>query len=420
MFLGPALRARRLVAREGPGAGQFPPGRRRVSRRAERTGRRPAAAWPDRARPHPNGRPGRPAGHPGQHATRTTSARASGSPGGSTRATRPCSGAASAFSTRPSPCRASAICWPPTSSATGTGCRGGGLRNGFSRGTPTADPPTSATRGSIPTSRAPDIYQYNVTLERELPGEHGPARQLHRLDDAEAAGGSSTSTRCRRARCRSIRRQSGGLWHACRSRRTALHGHRRQPRQRPVRLRAARAAAPVEGRLGVERGLHAGPLRQQRARHRQQHDRPGAVRSRTTSRRIAAPIRTSSSTGSSPTRPGICRWATAASTAPTWPRWADALFGGWTVSTIVPGAQRAEPDAVLQRLLHDEPVEHRQAARWAGQLFLLRLAAGSDSAIRTPADRAMPSSIRPPMRSRHRANSATPRRGACWDPAPGS
>ena len=42
------------------------------------------------------------------------------------------------------------------------------------------------------------------------------------------------------------------------------------------------------------------------------------------------------------------------------------------------GAQRAEPDAVLQQLLHDDALEHRQAARRPGQLLLLRLAAGSD------------------------------------------
>ena len=49
--------------------------------------------------------------------------------------------------------------------------------------------------------------------------------------------------------------------------------------------------------------------------------------------------------------------------------WADALFGGWTVSAIVPGAERPAPHAVLQRLLHDEPVEHRQAARRPGDGF---------------------------------------------------
>ena len=43
-----------------------------------------------------------------------------------------------------------------------------------------------------------------------------------------------------------------------------------------------------------------------------------------------------------------------------------------------PGAQRAEPHAVLQQLLHDHAVEHRQAARRPRQLLLLRVAAGSD------------------------------------------
>ena len=45
------------------------------------------------------------------------------------------------------------------------------------------------------------------------------------------------------------------------------------------------------------------------------------------------------------------------------PAWSDALFGGWTVSTIVPGTQRAEFDPVLQRVLHDQPVEYREGAR---------------------------------------------------------
>ena len=33
--------------------------------------------------------------------------------------------------------------------------------------------PTSATRASIPNLESPDIYQYNLTLERELPGDIG-------------------------------------------------------------------------------------------------------------------------------------------------------------------------------------------------------------------------------------------------------
>ena len=86
----------------------------------------------------------------------------------------------------------------------------------------------------------------------------------------------------------------------------------------------------------------------------------------------------------------------------------------------VPGAQRAAPDAVLQRVLHDEPVEHRQAARRPGQLLLRRVAA------------------RPDQRSEHRRIArrvlrsdgvCPPATGQAWkreereparDPAPGS
>ena len=46
--------------------------------------------------------------------------------------------------------------------------------------------------------------------------------------------------------------------------------------------------------------------------------------------------------------------------------------------SVVPGAQRAAPHAVLQRLLHDEPMEHGQAARRPGHCFLLRVASGPD------------------------------------------
>ena len=60
-----------------------------------------------------------------------------------------------------------------------------------------------------------------------------------------------------------------------------------------------------------------------------------------------------------------------------------AKLGGRAVRRLdglddLPGAQRPEPDAVLQRLLHDQPVEYRQAARRPGQLLLLRLAARPD------------------------------------------
>jgi Carboxypeptidase regulatory-like domain len=51
--------------------------------------------------------------------------------------------------------------------------RGGGLRNGFSGGTPSVDAADFGNQGIDPDLEAPDIYQYNLTVERELPGDMG-------------------------------------------------------------------------------------------------------------------------------------------------------------------------------------------------------------------------------------------------------
>jgi hypothetical protein len=51
--------------------------------------------------------------------------------------------------------------------------RGGGLRNGFSGGTPFVDPAAFGNQGIDPNIQSPDVYQYNLTLERELPGDVG-------------------------------------------------------------------------------------------------------------------------------------------------------------------------------------------------------------------------------------------------------
>jgi hypothetical protein len=51
--------------------------------------------------------------------------------------------------------------------------RGGGLRNGFSGGTPFVDLADFGNQGIDPDLESPDIYQYNLTLERELPGQIG-------------------------------------------------------------------------------------------------------------------------------------------------------------------------------------------------------------------------------------------------------
>jgi len=50
---------------------------------------------------------------------------------------------------------------------------GGGLRNGFSGGTPSVDLADFGNQGIDPDLQSPDIYQYNLTLERELVGQMG-------------------------------------------------------------------------------------------------------------------------------------------------------------------------------------------------------------------------------------------------------
>jgi hypothetical protein len=51
--------------------------------------------------------------------------------------------------------------------------RGGGLSNGFSGGTPFVDPADFGNQGIDPNLESPDVYQYNLTYERELPFEMG-------------------------------------------------------------------------------------------------------------------------------------------------------------------------------------------------------------------------------------------------------
>ncbi len=136
-------------------------------------------------------------------------------------------------------------------------------------------------------------------------------------------------------------------------------------------------AAPVEGRLCRERGLHAGALRQQRPGYRQQHDRAGPVRSvrhregsRTRSERRQAPVRSQCDVR--------CAIRPRAQARRRRRRLGECTL--WRVDSLddCAGAQRPAPDAVLQQLLHDDALEHRQTARRARQLLLLRVAAGPD------------------------------------------
>ena len=47
------------------------------------------------------------------------------------------------------------------------------LQHGFSTGAPAVDPADYGSEGIDPNIQSPDIYQYNLTLERELPGALG-------------------------------------------------------------------------------------------------------------------------------------------------------------------------------------------------------------------------------------------------------
>ena len=211
-------------------------------------------------------------------------------------------------------------------------------------------PPTSATRASTPTSRAPTSTSTTSRSSASCPATSACASAT----SARRCGSCwwiATSTRCRRARCRSIPTNPDDL-RACRSRSTALHGHRREPRQRPVQRGAARAAAPLEERPRAERRVHAGALGQQRARYGQQHASARAVRSlrhregpRSRPERRQAPLRRERDVG----RSGRPRPEARREHAGLGQRALRRLDG----LDDLPGAQRPAPDAVLQRLLHD-------------------------------------------------------------------
>ena len=51
--------------------------------------------------------------------------------------------------------------------------RGGGLQNGFSGGTPFVDPTAFGNQGIDPNLKSPDVYQYNLTLERQVGNNMG-------------------------------------------------------------------------------------------------------------------------------------------------------------------------------------------------------------------------------------------------------
>ena len=415
----PALRARRHVAREERPHRQLHGRRRRPPRRPERGGGEQAAPRAAGPRPDADRRPGRLPGHARQRgqeqlqpARRLRLAPRRQRQDGA-------SAAASASSTPRSPCRACATCWPRTSSATTRTTAAAASRTPSRRGRRSSTPRPSATRGSTRTCRAPDIYQYNLTLEREIGGNMGvrvsyigsTMRKLltdSRLQHPEAQHRVLRPQRPERTTrgCRTTR--TAPTWTSSRTR--ARGSSTRCQLELTRRWRSGLAfdvaytyadsdtTVPDSGNstIGVvlynpwEPDSDRGPG----------HQRGEAPRGR--ERDLGHPG------GQGPQV-----------------RLEHAGLGGRALRRVdglhhLPGPQRPQPDAVLQRLLLLQPLEHREAARRPRQLLLLRVAPGRDRRPEHPADAGpvvRPDGVRHPGPP---ASSATPRRAASRGRAPGS
>ena len=118
--------------------------------------------------------------------------------------------------------------------------RGGGLSNGFSGGTPSTDAADFGNEGIDPNLQSPDIYQYNITVEREMPGNIGLRvsyigstmrkllvdRDFNTLQASTVPFDPSSPDGLRAAAVPALQ---------------LLHGHRRQPRRGPVQRAAVRS-----------------------------------------------------------------------------------------------------------------------------------------------------------------------------------
>ena len=145
--------------------------------------------------------------------------------------------------------------------------RGGTLAHGFSLGTPAVDLADFGNQGIDPDLESPDIYQYNLTLERELPGDIGlrvsyigsTMRKLLVDRDYNTLQASTVpfdpEDPADRARLPFplygsfmdiVENRGSGQFHSA----------------------PDRSAAPLSGWLGAQRGVHPGALGQQRTRYR--------------------------------------------------------------------------------------------------------------------------------------------------------
>ena len=201
-----------------------------------------------------------------------------------------------------------------------------------------------------------------------------------------------------------------------------LHGHRRRTRGsgqfNALQLELHAALARAGWRCNV--GLHAGALRQQRARHRQQHHRRRAVRSlrhregsRSRSERRQAPVRRERDLG----RAGRPRPQARRRTCRGGP---NALFGGWTVSTLFQARSGQHLTPFFSGFYTTSPWNTGKPLDGLGNVFCCAWRPDQIGDPNTGGSRDAFFDQTRLRASRRRASSATPRRAACTARAPGS
>ena len=263
--------------------------------------------------------------------------------------------------------------------------RGGGLSNGFTGGTPSTRCRRLRQRRHQSEPSEPGHLPVQHHRRARDAGRHGPPRQLHRLDDAEAAGRSRFQHAAGEhgaVRSRRIPRTTRG----CRSRSTATSwtscDNRGEGQFNALQIEASRrykSGFALNAAYTLAHSDSNAPDTGNSRSVRSSSIRTTSRRTAARSQRVDAPLRGERDVGRS-RRPRSEARRQHGGVVGRAVRRMDGLGA-------LPGAQRPAPDAVLQRLLHDEPLEHRQAARRPWHVLLLRVAAGSDqgSECRRPA-----------------------------------
>ena len=355
----------------------FLPGRRWPPRRAERTGRGAAAAWPDRARPHPQ-RPTRSAcrrrcqhrqeqlqpagrfrlaarreqqdGAPGRLRLVPSDRRGSGHPRPAGHQRVPLR---QRSTRRRAPQRLLAAARRPWTS------------------------PTSATRESIPTSRVPTSISTTSRSSASCPGSMGlrvsyigsTMRKLLVDRDYNTLPASTVPF---------DPAEPGGLCAAAVPPLRLLHGHRREPRQRPVpcgcssscfgaganglAFNAAYTLAHSDSNAPDTGNSTIGPV---------QFDPYDIEKDRGPDPNVVKHRVVANATWDIPVGRGRPHGADMS-------RWADALFGGWTVSSMFQARSGQNLTPFFSGFYTTSPWNTGKPLDGLGNFFCQRLAAGSD------------------------------------------